>query len=54
MSLRKKTGLLMLLLGMAAAAVVAWYFLLSAGKKQSPVDGTFVSLPGFVTEKEEV
>ena len=52
MGLKKKTGILMLLLGMAAAAVVVWYVLLSAGKDSSHLDGTFVSLPGVVTERE--
>ena len=51
MDLKKKTGFLMFLCGMVTIAAVAWYCILSVNRSNTPMDGTFVSLPRMKNEK---
>lgn len=54
MSLKKKTGLLLLLAGMAVIAAIVWYALLAAEKDRVYAGGTFVWMPSSGTEREAV
>lgn len=52
MNLKKKTGILMLLLCLAVIAAAVWYCLLAVGKSKTHMDGTFVCFPAAVAERE--
>lgn len=51
MNLKKKTGIIVVLLCMAAILAVIWYCLFAVGRRSSHVDGTFVNA---VTVSEEM
>lgn len=42
MNMKKKTGVVVVLLCMAAILAVVWYCLFAAGRRSSYIDGTFV------------
>ncbi|MEF9955462.1 MAG: hypothetical protein RR785_09410 [Clostridium sp.] len=42
MNLKKKTGVIAMLICMAAILAVAWYCLFSVGRRSAHLDGTFV------------
>lgn len=52
MSLKKKTGILLLLAGMAVIAALVWYGLLAAEKDRVYAGGTFVIMPSSGMEEE--
>ena len=52
MSIKKKTGIVMVLCCMAAIAAVVWYCLLSVSRGTSHMDGTFVLIPPAVEVRE--
>lgn len=53
MNLRRKTGIVMLLLCMAAIAGVIWYCLFTVNKGSSHLDGTFVRAIELEKEMEK-
>lgn len=45
MSLKRKMGIVLLLCGVAAAAMLVWYLFLAKGRGGTQLNGTFVLLP---------
>lgn len=52
MSLKKKTGIVLLICAMAAVSALVWYCLLTAGRGSAHLDGTFVILPPATDVRE--
>lgn len=50
MNLKKRTGVFVMLLCMAAILAVAWYCLFAVGRRSTHIDGTFVRSTNIVEE----
>lgn len=50
MGLKGKTALAVFFCGLTAALLLFWYCFWTAGRENTPMDGTFVILPGIKNE----